>query len=155
MTSCILGLPGNWLMVMFTWILAWWQWDKQIFTLPTLIVITALALFGELAEFLSGVLAVRKAGGTKRGTTGAVFGAILFAICGTFIIPIPIIGSVAGACFGAFIGALALEFTGGRTMRDSVHSGLGAGIGQFLGMNLKLLLGLVIWLITAIAAFWP
>jgi hypothetical protein len=32
---------------------------------------------------------------------------------------------------------------------------VGAGVGQFVGATSKIMLGLVIWLIIAIAAFWP
>ncbi len=155
LASVAVGLPGNWFMVLCTWLLAWWQWDKHLFSLPVLISIIILAVFGEVMECLAGALAVRKVGGSRRGAVGAVLGALVFGVVGTFVIPIPVVGSLIGACIGAFVGAWGLELTAGKTMDDSIRSGVGAGIGRFLGLNIKLLAGIVIWLITAVAAFWP
>ncbi len=151
----LVGLPGNWLMVAFTWLLAWWQWDRHLFGLPVLIAIIALAAFGELMEFLSGAMAVRKSGGTKRGTVGAILGAIVFGIIGTAMVPIPGIGSILGACVGAFLGAMGMELSSGRTTQESVRSGVGAGIGQFLGTSAKFIVGVIIWIMVTIAVFWP
>lgn len=155
LASVLVGLPGNWFMVLFTWLLAWWQWDKHLFGLPVLIAIIVLAGFGEVMEFLAGAMAVKKVGGSKRGAFGAVVGALVFGIVGTVVIPIPVVGSLIGACVGAFVGAWGLELSAGKTMDDSIRSGVGAGIGRFLGLNIKLLAGITIWLITAVAAFWP
>ena len=104
LASVAVGLPGNWFMVGLTWLLAWWQWDKHLFSLPVLIVIILLAVFGEVMEFLAGAVAVKKVGGSKRGAAGAVLGALVFGIVGTVLIPIPIIGSLIGAVSGPFSG---------------------------------------------------
>jgi uncharacterized protein len=155
LASIPLGLPGNWFMVILTWLLAWWQWDKHVFSLPVLIAIIVLAAFGEVMEFLTGALAVKKVGGSRRGAVGAILGALVFGLVGTFVIPIPIVGSLIGACVGAFLGAWGLELSGGKNMDDSLRSGLGAGLGRFLGLNIKLLAGITIWLIVGVSAFWP
>jgi uncharacterized protein YqgC (DUF456 family) len=151
----LIGLPGNWMMVIFTWALALWQWDQHLFGLPVLIAIIILAGFGELMEFLAGAVVVRKVGGTRRAAVGAILGALVFGIVGTMLIPIPIFGSIIGACMGAFLGAWFFEFSGGKAMNESIRSGLGAGLGHFIGLNMKLIAGTIIWITVTIAAFRP
>jgi uncharacterized protein len=150
----LVSMPGNWLMLTFTWLFALWQWDKRIFSLPTLIVITVLAIAGDLAELFSSKHFVKRSGGSKQAAKGAILGAILFGIFGTFLLPIPFVGSAAGTCLGALVGAMFMEMRGGKNANDSLRAGIGAGVGQFLGMNLKTAVGVLIWIITCIAVFW-
>ncbi|GAF70250.1 unnamed protein product, partial [marine sediment metagenome] len=51
--------------------------------------------------------------------------------------------------------AWGLELAGGRKLQDSARFAMGAGIGEFLGITSKFILGIIIWLIVAVAAFWP
>ncbi|MCD4825704.1 MAG: DUF456 family protein [Phycisphaerae bacterium] len=148
-------LPGNWLMVGTTVAVAWWQWDKGMFSPWTLIAITLLAIVGEVLEGITSAVGVRKAGGSRLGGFGALVGSLVGLTAGTFLIPIPILGSIAGACVGAFGGAMLLEKGGGKTNRQALKSGTAAGVGRFLGTVFKLLAGIVIWIIVAVAAFWP
>jgi len=151
----ILGLPGNWLMIVLTWGVAVWHWDRGFFSLPVLIGIVAVGVAGELLEFFAGAVAVRQVGGSRRGMAGAVAGTLVGGIVGTVLIPVPVVGSLIGACAGAFLGAWLMEMSGGKTMQEAVRSGAGAGVGRFLGLNLKLLAGAVIWVTVAVSAFWP
>lgn len=161
LVTVVLGLPGTWLIVVSTVLVAWWQWPDAatdqagMFSIATLITIVALAALAELAEFLTGVVGSKQAGGTRRGSIGALLGALVGAIVGTFLIPIPVLGSLVGACGGACIGAWGLELAGGRKMKESAKSGVGAGVGTLAGRVIKLAAGIVIWLIVAVAAFWP
>jgi uncharacterized protein YqgC (DUF456 family) len=148
------GLPGNWLIVISTCLFAWWQWDHGLFSIYTLLAITVLAVLGELVEFLAGAGGAKRAGAGWRGSIGAIAGAVTGAIVGTFMLPIPVLGTLLGACVGAGLGAWGLELAGGREMQDSVRSGIGAGVGEFLGITSKFILGVLIWLIVAVAAFW-
>jgi uncharacterized protein YqgC (DUF456 family) len=157
----ILGLPGTWLMVASTALLAWWQWDadgdpsERMFSITVLIVVAALALLGEIMELAAGLIGSKKAGGTKWGAIGALLGTIVGGVAGTFLIPVPVVGSIVGACLGAAIGAGALEMTSGRELAPSVKSGVGAGVGRLGGVFIKLGIGVLIWVIVAVAAFWP
>jgi uncharacterized protein YqgC (DUF456 family) len=126
-----------------------------MFGLAPLIVIVALATIGEIAEFFTGVVGSQKAGGTRRGAVGALVGGFVGAIVATFLIPAPILGSLIGACGGACLGAWGFELSGGRKMAESARSGVGAGVGTFAGRVAKLIVGIAIWLIVAVAAFWP
>lgn len=157
----VLGLPGNWLMVLTTSLLAWWRWDParpvgdQMFSPWTLAAMIVLAFAGEILEVIAGAAGAQRAGAGRRGTIGSLIGTLIGAVAGTFLIPIPLIGSLIGAAAGAAIGAWSLELTGGRPMTVSLKIGAGAGVGRFMGIFLKLITGAAIWLVAAIAAFWP
>lgn len=146
-------LPGNWLMVATTYLFAWWRWGDGIFSWPLLIVITVLALIGEIIEFLAGAGGAKKAGSGWMGALAAVGGAVCGAIIATPILPF--IGTILGACFGAGLATWIVERITGKKHDESVRSGVGAGTGVLIGTLSKLGIGCVIWLLIAIAAFWP
>ncbi len=147
------ALPGNWLMVISASLFAWRQWEKHPFSTYTLAVIVALAFIGELVEFFGGMGGARRAGAGFRGSIGAILGAVTGAVVGTAFLPF--FGTILGSCIGAGVGAWALELTAGKQMAESIHLGFGASLGQFLGTTAKFAIGVTIWLIVAIAAFWP
>lgn len=151
----VFGLPGNWLIVMSTCLFAWWRWGDDVFSIYTLIIIVVLAIIGELFEFFGGMRGARKSGASWPGSVAALAGAITGAILGTFFIPILLLGTLLGACIGAGIGAWALEFTRGQKLEESARYAIGAGLGEFLGITSKFAVGIAIWLIVAVAAFWP
>ena len=149
-------LPGNWLMIAATVAVAIWQWDAGMFSIYSLIAIGVLALIGELAEFFTSAVAVRKSGGTRKGSVGALLGGLPGGIAGTFLIPVPVAGTLVGAALGAAMGAFLFEqHLSKRQQNESVRSGLAAGAGLLVGTLAKFVLGCVIWLIIAVAAFWP
>jgi len=149
------ALPGNWLIVVSTCLFAWWRVEDNIFSIYTLLGITVLTVAGELVEFFGGIGGAKRKGASWRGSIGALIGAIAGAILGTALIPIPFLGTLIGACIGAGSGALVLELSGGKKMQDSICYGIGAGLGEFLGITGKFIIGVIIWFIIAIAAFWP
>ena len=151
----LFGLPGNWLIVILTGLFAWWHAEDSIFSIYTLLAITVLAILGELVELFAGLAGAKRAGAGLPGSLGALAGAIAGAVLGTFLIPVPLLGTLIGSCIGAAVGACVLELFGGRRMKDSARLGVGAGIGRFLGTTVKFALGALIWLIVAVAAFWP
>jgi uncharacterized protein YqgC (DUF456 family) len=161
LATVVVGLPGTWLIVVSTALVAWWHWGDPetgqagMFSIATLVAIVALAAVAEIAEFVTGVVGSKKAGGTRWGSVGTLLGGIIGAVVATFMIPIPVLGSLIGACGGACLGAWGLELATGRKMGESARSGMGAGVGTFAGRVVKLAAGVVIWLIVAIAAFWP
>lgn len=158
--ALVFGLPGIWLMLAGALAVQWWSTETPgaggpMFTTWTLVAVVTLAVLSEVFEFLAGMWGTAAAGGTRRGSLGALLGGIAGAIFGTALIPVPIVGSLLGACLGAALGAFGLELSGGRRVNESVASGLGAGVGRFTGTIIKLGLGVVVWLILAVAAFWP
>jgi len=151
----VFGLPGNWLIVISTCLFAWWQWDNSVFSIWTLIAIVVLAALGELVEFSAGMIGAKKSGASWPGSIFALLGAVTGAVLGTFLIPIACFGTLLGACFGAGLSVWGLEFARGKEAKQSVRYALGAGLGEFFGISTKFALGIVIWLIVAVAAFWP
>lgn len=151
----VFGLPGNWLIVISTCLFAWWRWGDGVFSIYTLIAIIVIAIIGELVEFFGGIRGAKKAGASWPGSVAALVGALTGAVIGTFLIPILLLGTLIGACIGAGLGAWAIEFARGKKIEESVRYGLSAGLGELFGITSKFALGVVIWFIVAIAAFWP
>lgn len=151
----VLGLPGIWLMVTATALVAWWQWDHNMFSIAVLVTIAVLALASEWLEFVAGMSGSRRAGGTSKGAWGALLGGFVGALVGSVLIPIPILGTLIGACAGAGGGAWALERAGGTSHDLAVRSGKGAAVGRLLGTMIKLGFAVAIWLIVTVASFWP
>jgi hypothetical protein len=149
------ALPGNWIMLTLTVAFAWWRWDDGVLSIYTLIAAVLLAVLGEVIEFFSGMGGARKAGSGWAGAIAAIGGAIAGALAGTFLIPVPLIGTLIGACGGGALGTLLIERASGKEMDQSVKSGLGAGVGIFIGTTVKFLLGTLIWMIIAVALFVP
>jgi uncharacterized protein YqgC (DUF456 family) len=147
------ALPGNWLIVITTSLFAWWQRENNVFSIYTLIAIAVLALLGELVEFFAGTAGAKKAGAGWLAAVAAVFGAIAGAVAGTFVLPL--FGTIIGACLGAGLAAYVVELALGKSPDASIRSGLGASAGHFFGSIAKIAVGVVIWLIVAVAAFWP
>jgi uncharacterized protein YqgC (DUF456 family) len=96
----------------------------------------------------------RKAGASWSASLIGVFGAILGAVVGTFLFPVPLFGTVIGACLGAGLSVWAIEVSRGEHPDRSVQRGIGAGVGKFFGTVGKFAMGVVIWLVVAVAAFW-
>lgn len=151
----LFAMPGNWLIVISTGLFAWWRWDEGYFSVYTLVAIVILAILGEIIEFLSGMGGAKRAGAGWKSSMGAIAGAILGAIFGTGLIPIPILGTVLGACIGAGLITWSLEVRSGKRRDQSMRAGVGAGIGVLIGTTTKFVIGILIWLIVAVAAFWP
>jgi uncharacterized protein YqgC (DUF456 family) len=110
---------------------------------------------GELFEFFAGMIGAKKSGASWPGSIAALVGAVTGAVLGTFLIPILFLGTLLGACVGAGLCVWSLEFTRGKKVEDSIRYGVGAGLGEIFGITSKSVLGVVIWFIVAIAAFWP
>jgi len=150
----LIGLPGTWLMIATAALAEWWT-EPQLFQPGVLIAAVVLAAAGELIEFLASAGGARRAGGTRAGAGGALLGGILGGIAGTFLIPVPLLGSLAGGALGAFLGSAVMEHRGGRTGREALRVGRGAAVGHVTGMLGKLSMGCAVWLLLAVAAFWP
>lgn len=152
--SILFGVPGIWLMVLVAAVVEWLQPGEYMFGQTTLLVSAALALLAEILEFLMGAAGSRQAGGSKRGAALAIVGGIVGAVVGTAL-PVPVLGTLIGACAGAFAGSLFGDRMAGRTMDQSVQAGRGAAIGRFWGTTAKMILGAIVLVMLAVAAFSP
>ena len=153
-SSILFGMPGIWLMVLAAALVEWAQPGEYMFSQATLYVAAGLALLAELLEFLMGAAGARQAGGSKRGAGLAIIGGIVGAILGTAL-PIPVLGTLIGASAGAFAGSLIGDRMAGRPMEQSVQAGRGAAIGRFWGTTAKMIIGAVVLVLLAVAAFFP
>jgi uncharacterized protein len=151
----LFGLPGNWLMVLTTSLLAWWTWDRQVFSGGTLIAVAVLAAVGELIEFLGGTVGARKAGASWRASFAGILGALVGGLAGTVAFPVPVVGTIVGACLGVGLAVWIVETSRGEHPDLSWQRAVKAGTGELIGILSKFAVGVVIWLVIAIAAFWP
>src|SRR5690349_3719736 len=105
----LLGLPGLWLMVGAVAGFAWLTGFDRYVGWPGIIAVLSIAAVAEILEFVAGSAGAKKAGASRRGMIGAIVGAIIGAIFFTGLLPIPIVGTVFGVCFGTFCGAALVE----------------------------------------------
>jgi len=68
-------------------------------------VAAGLAVLGEVLEFVMGAAGSRQAGGSRRAAAVTIIGNLVDGIAGTAF-PVPIVGTVIGACLRAFVGSL-------------------------------------------------
>lgn len=153
--TVLLGLPGNWLIVMTTSVFAWWKWDQGVFSAWTLIAIALLALIGEVIEFFAGMVGARKSGASWTASLVGVVGAIVGGLVGTVVFPVPLLGTILGTCLGAGLSVWSIEISRGEMPHISRERALGAGKGKLLGILGKFVIGVLIWMLVAVAAFWP
>lgn len=158
--SVLIGIPGTWIMVAATALVAWLRRasvdGEPMITVWVLAAMIGLALVGELIEFLAGVIGSKQFGGSNRSAVGALVGTLLGGILGTvFLSFVPLFGSLVGACLGAASGALLVEVHDRRPFREALRSGTGAGFGRLAGSLAKFGCGVVMWILATVAAFWP
>jgi uncharacterized protein YqgC (DUF456 family) len=144
----LLGLPGNWGLVVVAGMLAYFAPDSMHvgIHLPTTLTLLTMAIAGEVVEFVAGAAGVNQLGGSRQGTVLAVVGSIVGAIAGMFVgIPVPFVGSLIAAVvfggLGAFGGAVAGERWAGKEWDVSIQIGWGALWGKLLGTLLKTICG--------------
>lgn len=138
--ASVVGLPGNWVVVLMGAGCWWWAepGSKLVVSTAALLVMLAFAALGEVLEFAAGAFGARRLGGSPRSAVLAVVGSIIGAIAGLFIgSGIPIIGNVVaslvGSALGACLGSIAGERSIGKSWEHSVQVGGAALWGRLLG----------------------
>lgn len=161
--SNLIGLPGNWMMLVACAIWFWiidpdsiWHIDWQL-----LIVFAVLASIGELIEFAASVLGTHRAGGSRRAAVWSVVGSVVGGIMGGLFglpIAIPLVGMVIGsllfASLGAMVGAMLGESSEGSEFNKNMKVGGAAFAGRFVGTVAKIALGSAILVISIFALFF-
>lgn len=92
-----------------------------------MVLLVLFVLLSLVVDYFATMYGARKMGATKRG----MFGAMLGALIGLFF-------NLPGLVFGPFVGAFALELSGGREAREAARAGAGATLGLFAGALGKL-----------------
>ncbi|MFH1743438.1 MAG: DUF456 domain-containing protein [bacterium] len=159
--TCIVMLPGNWIMVAFTALFAFLLPEEggRGVSLTVLGVAAGLAALGEVIELTSGAAGALRQGASRRAAVLAVIGALTGAIAGALLMfPIlfigPILGAIVGGSVGAFLGAYLGESWKGKERPESLSVGGAAMWGQLLGMCGKLTVGAIILVIVTIDSFF-
>ncbi len=154
----LVGLPGNWLMVLAAVVYAMFgptEGAMQV-AFSTAVATAVLAGIGELAELAASAWGARRAGGSRRAAVFALFGSLVGAIGGALVgLPIPIVGSavaaVVGGALGALAGAALAERSRGETQSKSWQVGQAAFWGRLLGTGIKTVFATVIAGMIAVA----
>jgi uncharacterized protein YqgC (DUF456 family) len=157
LVSHLFLLPGNWFM---TGMLGIFLLASDFEQGPTWVVFgicVVLAGVGEILELAMGSANAAKKGASRRAMLISMGLSFVGSIAGTFVIPIPIVGSVIGAILGAAIGAFAGAWLGEAwkgtepALRNEI--GNAAMIGRLLGMFAKGIVGVAIFVVQLVS-FW-
>jgi uncharacterized protein YqgC (DUF456 family) len=125
-----------------------------MFSWWTLGICVGLGVLAEIVELIASAFGAAKAGGSKKASIASVAGALVGAIGGTFIIPVPILGTILGAAGGAGIAALLTEkHLGEKTWKAASKVGAGAAAGRLVALLAKVGFAGVVAAILSVAAF--
>lgn len=143
----MVGLFGNWI-ILGAVAIAWLATGFEHFGTWGLVAMTGLAVMGEIIELIASSFGAARFGGGKGAAFAALIGCIVGAIVGT---PwFPVVGTLIGACLGAFVAAAAYEFVvTARSAGDAAWTGVGAALGKVAGVFGKALMGLMMLLVAA------
>jgi len=147
----VFGIPGNFVPVIVA-LIAVLVGDGQSFTWALFVVFLLIAVSGEVADYLIGLLGARKYGASKVGMIGAVIGGFVGGILGTIILPL--IGSLLGVFLGCFFLTFLFELLySGRSIDESRQAAFGALIGRVIASCYKITVGFVLLALMA-WRFW-
>ncbi len=146
--SLLFGLPGTFVILADSILYGWYKGFNEI-TTKVIVILAALAVFGELLEFLLGILGAKREKASNSAIAGSIVGGIAGAILGApFLFGI---GAVIGAFVGAFAGAFLVELLKRRTINQAIQSGRGAFLGKVVGTITKGAIGIAMITITVIS----
>jgi uncharacterized protein len=145
-------LPGLWLMLAAAAFYAYLT-RAHYLGLKSLVILLILCAVSEIGEIFLGGAGAKKAGASRWGILGGLIGAILGGIFLTGVIPITApISTIIGICLGSFVGAFGIEMILGQSISQSMKIGWGAAKGRMFGIAGKITIGILMFLITLIAA---
>lgn len=154
----LLGLPGNWGIVLATLLFAILAPAATGLTIdaPTLLGMLSLALLGELLEFFLGAAGLAQ-GASRRGALFALLGSVFGSFFGAAIMSIfPIIGTIIGLLLGGATGAMLGAFLGeksaGKDTEESIRLGKIAFWGRLFGSLSKIFIAGLLVAIAMVAA---
>lgn len=158
-TATLFLLPGNWVMVAFAIVYAMFlpATIEPRLSWQICLVVTLLAVVGELVEFIAGAAGTRKKGGSSKSAILSIVGAFVGSLAGAMAgVPIPVIGSAVAAVVGGALGAFAGAYLGehGKTEFERIEIGKGALVGRLAGTAGKLAVGAVMLVLLTLDSFF-
>lgn len=135
-------LPGTSLIFLGALLYAW-HTNFTTVTWKILSLLLALMLLSHMLEYLASTLGAKKFGASRWGIVGA--------LCGGFMGMIG--GGLVGLIIGPFLGALLFELFYGKSLKASVHIGVGTMVGFFGGAIGKFIIALTMIGIFLVAIF--
>jgi len=148
--SIMFGFPGNFIILADSFFLGWYGDFKSV-SFQVLIVLVLLSVFGEVIEFLLGIIGSKRHKSSNSAIIGSIVGGIIGAVLGA-----PFLfggGALLGAFMGAFAGAFLVELYKTKHVNQSIQSGWGALIGRVGGTITKGIIGIVMISITIFSVF--
>ena len=144
--SC-LSLSGTWVVFGATLLVAWKRWP-DFPGIGTLVVFLLICIIVEIVEAFAGAWGVQKRGGSKAAGWAALGGGLLGMLIGTIVIPIPVVGSLAGMIAGSFGCAFLVEHAKMKQADHAAHVAAGAVLARvgviFLKVGMTLLMSLIL-----------
>jgi uncharacterized protein YqgC (DUF456 family) len=144
--SC-LSLSGTWLVFGATLLVAWKRWP-EFPGIGTLIVFLLLCILAEIIEAFAAAWGVQKRGGSRAAGWAALGGGLLGMLIGTAVIPVPVVGSLAGMVTGSFGCAFLVEHAKMKQAEHAAHVATGAVLARlgviFLKVGVTLLMSLIL-----------
>ncbi|GAA4427501.1 DUF456 domain-containing protein [Bremerella cremea] len=159
--STLITLPGNWILLLFTFLYAYFlpaEYYPRV-SWTVVIVMAVLAILGEVLEFLAGAAGAAKQGGSRWGIVLSLVGAFVGSLTGAIMLSfVPVIGTMIGAllggALGAFGGAWAGEHSSEKTHEERWAIGKGAFVGRIMGTVGKLAVGVIMLVLVTLDSFF-
>jgi uncharacterized protein YqgC (DUF456 family) len=144
--SC-LSLSGTWVVFGAALLVAWKRWP-DFPGISTLIIFLLICITVEIVEAFAGAWGVQKRGGSKAAGWAALGGGLLGMLIGTALIPVPVVGSLAGMIAGSFGCAFLVEHAKMKQTDHAAHVAAGAVLARlgviFLKVGMTLLMSLIL-----------
>jgi uncharacterized protein YqgC (DUF456 family) len=128
-------LPGM-LLVWLSVVVYAWRTEFEVIGWPSLVIITIIALAAGLSQIWLPLVGAQKQGAAKR----ALFLGVIGAILGTFIIPLPLLGTVIGYALGVFLGEYIKVKDWNLALKASLGGVAGWGVSTVIELSAALLI---------------
>ncbi|MFO7871816.1 MAG: DUF456 family protein [Kiritimatiellia bacterium] len=138
----VLGISGTWLVAAAAVTALVFHGGEGFPGLWTIVAFILVAGAVEGLEALSGALGVRKRGGSAAGALAALAGAVIGLLLGTALIPVPVLGSVAGMVICSFGLTFAVEWYRLKKSRPAAGIAFGTVVARFAVALMKLVVTL-------------
>ncbi len=148
-----LQMPGVWIVLASAAGYDWhYSWTR--IGIKWLIALLVVAIAAEAFDFLSGLVAAKKAGASRRAAVGSLLGGFLGMIFISVAVPIPGLGAVIGGLIGCFLGALVAELSLKKDFATGTRVGIFATAGKVVGLVAKTSASVIIGGVVVSLAIW-